>query len=399
MTRTKRTALALLTVFISSPSDFIDFGLGDATARTSRRRPDKPPLTAQELEGRLIAPWPLTPTRRCFLVFRSLDLSPYCMEIVQANRWLKANHALKADVMATELEKQTWDASVKSLVNFPDVLGMMSDKLDLTVKLGDAFIDQQADVMNTVQVLRGKAQASGNLKTNDQQKSPSLRPGTMPPCRGDAASGHRAGSAPTNHHDPIRQPDGHPTCPLTIQRCVYGACAPIPPIPPIPTIRPVRPATSPRRRFPSASASPAVRPGAMPGATTGNWGRGDININVNQNANFNNNINRNVNNGNINTGNINRGNGNGSWQHNPAHRQGVPYDNKAARSEIWRCQLRLDHANPRGLSRTRPIPAPWIRPAGRGKAGPVPETRVPPPIAPTPANPGGCCSANRPQHR
>ncbi len=72
--------------------------------------------------------------------------------------------------MATGLkEKQPWDASVKSLVNFPDVpAGMMSDKLDLTVKLGDALLSTSRPMspMNTVQVLRAKAQASGNLKTS-----------------------------------------------------------------------------------------------------------------------------------------------------------------------------------------------------------------------------------------
>ena len=47
---------------------------------------------------------------------------------------------------------------------------MMSEKIDLTIKIGDAFIEQQADVMNTVQVLRNKAQANGNLESNAQQK-------------------------------------------------------------------------------------------------------------------------------------------------------------------------------------------------------------------------------------
>ena len=67
------------------------------------------------------------------------------------------------------LEQQTWDPSVKSLVNFPQVLAMMSEKLDLTQKLGDAFLAQQKDVLDAIQRLRAKAQAQGNLKTTKEQ--------------------------------------------------------------------------------------------------------------------------------------------------------------------------------------------------------------------------------------
>jgi hypothetical protein len=59
---------------------------------------------------------------------------------------------------------------VKSLVAFPQVLEPMSDKLDWTQKLGDAFLAQEKDVMAAVQRLRAKAQQSGNLKSNEQQK-------------------------------------------------------------------------------------------------------------------------------------------------------------------------------------------------------------------------------------
>ena len=71
--------------------------------------------------------------------------------------------------LAKALEAQPWDPSVKSLVNFHQVLTMMSEKLDWTQKLGDAFLAQQKDVMNTVQALRAKAQAAGNLKTAKKQ--------------------------------------------------------------------------------------------------------------------------------------------------------------------------------------------------------------------------------------
>ena len=47
---------------------------------------------------------------------------------------------------------------------------MMSEKLDWTQKLGDAFLAQQKDVMDAVQRLREKAQRPGNLKSTEQQK-------------------------------------------------------------------------------------------------------------------------------------------------------------------------------------------------------------------------------------
>ncbi|MGH7179624.1 MAG: DUF3300 domain-containing protein, partial [Tepidisphaeraceae bacterium] len=140
--------------------------LAQTPAPSTAPASDKPALTQAELE-QLLAPIALYPDS---VLTQMLMASTYPVEIVQADRWAKENKNLKGDALATDLEKQPWDPSVKSLVNFPDVLTMMSEKLDLTVKIGDAFIGQQADVMNTIQALRAKAQASGNLKTNEQQK-------------------------------------------------------------------------------------------------------------------------------------------------------------------------------------------------------------------------------------
>src|SRR5258706_15738694 len=127
--------------------------------------PDKPPLKQEELE-QLLAPIALYPDP---LITQVLMASTYPLELVQADRWAKAHKDLKDAALTTALEKETWDASVKSLVNFPTVLAMMSEKLDLTMKLGDAFIAQQADVMSTIQRLRAKAKATGNLESNDNQ--------------------------------------------------------------------------------------------------------------------------------------------------------------------------------------------------------------------------------------
>ena len=88
-----------------------------------------------------------------------------------ASRWIDqpAHKDLKGDALVKALDGQDWDASVKSLVPFPTVLKTMSDQLDWTQKLGDAFLAQQADVLAAVQALRGRAQAAGTLQTNTQQ--------------------------------------------------------------------------------------------------------------------------------------------------------------------------------------------------------------------------------------
>jgi hypothetical protein len=67
------------------------------------------------------------------------------------------------------VKDQSWDTSVKSLVAFPDVLKQLNEHLDWTQKLGDAMIGQQADVADSIQRLRGKAAAAGNLQSTPQQ--------------------------------------------------------------------------------------------------------------------------------------------------------------------------------------------------------------------------------------
>src|SRR5262245_22365482 len=103
------------------------------------------------------------------LVSQILMASTYPLEIVQADRWAKANKTLQGEALTAALEAQNWDPSVKSLVNFPQVLAAMSEKLDLTQKLGDAFLAQQKEVLDAIQRLRAKAQAQGNLKTTKEQ--------------------------------------------------------------------------------------------------------------------------------------------------------------------------------------------------------------------------------------
>ncbi|HEX7417674.1 MAG TPA: DUF3300 domain-containing protein, partial [Steroidobacteraceae bacterium] len=65
-------------------------------------------------------------------------------------------------------EGENWDPSVKSLVAFPQVLERMDENLQWTQSLGDAFLDQQAQVMDTVQTLRRRAEAAGNLRSDER---------------------------------------------------------------------------------------------------------------------------------------------------------------------------------------------------------------------------------------
>jgi len=121
----------------------------------------------QEELDQLLAPIALYPDD---LLTQILMASTYPLEVVQAERWAKQNKSLKGDALKAALGKQTWDNSVKALVPFPDVLTMMSEKLEWTQKLGDAFLAQQKDVMDTVQRLRKKAADAGNLKSSKEQE-------------------------------------------------------------------------------------------------------------------------------------------------------------------------------------------------------------------------------------
>lgn len=117
--------------------------------------------------AQMLAPIALYPDS---LIAQILMASTYPLELVEAERWLRQNQALQGDQLDTALQQQTWDSSIKSLCHFPDVLFSLSDKLDQTRKLGDAFLSQQDDVMNEIQTLRLKAQEQGNLRTTKEQK-------------------------------------------------------------------------------------------------------------------------------------------------------------------------------------------------------------------------------------
>lgn len=147
--------IAVLTIFILSAASNPAFS-------------DDAKLSKPQLD-QLLAPIALYPDD---LLTNVLMASTYPIDVVEANRWLNEseNAKLKGDALANALKDKTWDPSIKALTQFPTVLQTMSDKLDWTQKVGDAFLAQQDEVMDQIQFLRSKADSSGNLKSNKQQK-------------------------------------------------------------------------------------------------------------------------------------------------------------------------------------------------------------------------------------
>jgi hypothetical protein len=121
----------------------------------------------QEELDQMLAPIALYPDS---LLAQILMAATYPLEVVQADRWAKANRNLPGDQLNDALDDRNWDPSVKALVPFPQVLAMMSERLEWTQKLGDAFLDQEDEVMDTVQKLRARAEAAGNLRDTEQQR-------------------------------------------------------------------------------------------------------------------------------------------------------------------------------------------------------------------------------------
>jgi hypothetical protein len=128
--------------------------------------PVMPELSEARLD-QLVAPIALYPDP---LLAQILMASTYPLEVVEAARWVgvPTNRALTGDALADVLAAQNWDASVKALVAFPEVLENMSDRLEWTQQLGNAFLARQADVFGAVQRLRRAAIAAGSLRTTQQ---------------------------------------------------------------------------------------------------------------------------------------------------------------------------------------------------------------------------------------
>src|SRR5581483_8747877 len=127
--------------------------------------PAAQPLTPDQLDT-LVAPIALYPDP---LLSQVLVAATYPIEIVEAQQWLQQNKNLQGQQLTDAAKDQNWDPSVQALVAFPDVLTRLNQDIRWTTDLGNAFLAQQADVMNAVQRMRQRAQQAGKLQSNTQQ--------------------------------------------------------------------------------------------------------------------------------------------------------------------------------------------------------------------------------------
>jgi uncharacterized protein DUF3300 len=124
-----------------------------------------PPLSPEQLDN-LVAPVALYPDP---LLGQVLAASTYPLEITEAQQWLQRNRNLQGAQLLDAAKQQNWDPSVQALVAFPDALNLLGNDIRWTTDLGNAFLAQQADVMNAVQAMRARAQANGRLQSTPQQ--------------------------------------------------------------------------------------------------------------------------------------------------------------------------------------------------------------------------------------
>ncbi len=115
----------------------------------------------------MLAPIALYPDA---LLSQVLMAASYPLEVAEADKFLAKNPGLTGNALDNALKEKDWDVSVLSLCYYPKVLSMMTDNLSWTARLGDAFVNQEQEVMDTVQDLRAKAYAQGNISTTPEQK-------------------------------------------------------------------------------------------------------------------------------------------------------------------------------------------------------------------------------------
>jgi len=295
-----RTLAVFLALLLAAPQGVIAQG-----------GPADKPFKQEELD-QLLAPIALYPDS---LLAQVLMAATYPLEVVQARRWLKANPNLKGDALAAALEQQGWDPSVKSLVNFPQVLEMMNEKLEWTQMLGDAFLAQQNDVMDTVQKLRWKAEEAGNLKGTEQQKvvvQKETKTIIIEPASPQV----------------IYVPTYNPTV-------VYGPWW-YPAYPPYYYYPPGYVVGATLFSFGVGVAMGAAWGYAWGHCHWGHHGHHNVNVNINQNMNINTRIDRSRYQASVTTG---QG-GRGEWKHNPEHRKGVSYRDQGTAQKFDRAASR-----------------------------------------------------------
>ena len=157
---------AVSVCFAQPPSPIPDTQTQFQTSATELAEDEPAPtIRPEELES-LVAPIALYPDP---LLIQVLAASTYPLEIVQLKQWMDENRKLKDKGLAEAVVQRNWDPSVQGLAAFPGVVEKLANNIQWTTDLGNAFLAQEADVMDAVQGLRAKAQENGVLKANDKQ--------------------------------------------------------------------------------------------------------------------------------------------------------------------------------------------------------------------------------------
>ena len=271
--------------------------LSAATAQDEEAEDQK--LSQEQLE-QLVAPIALHPDS---LVSQILMASTYPLQVVQAARWVEKNPKVTGDALEVAMEKENWDASVKSLTAFPQVIEMMNNDLGWTQQLGDAFLAQSEDVLAAVQLLRAKADKEGNLETTEQQ---TVETETVTTSSGEQKTVYVIQPAST---ETVYVPAYNPTV-------VYGTWP--------------YPAYPPYQYYPPGYAAAGALwfgVGLLAGhALWGNcnWRGGNVDININRHNEFNR----------VAPGDRSPGRENRRWNHDPKHRGAVPYKDRKSKERF-----------------------------------------------------------------
>ncbi|MGU3414288.1 DUF3300 domain-containing protein [Enterobacteriaceae bacterium C34A] len=136
------------------------------TAAPASAQPVAATYTAAQID-QWVAPVALYPDN---LLSQVLMASTYPSNVLQAVQWSQDNPTMQGDAAVQAVANQPWDPSVKSLVAFPALLSLMGENPQWVQDLGNAFLAQPQDVMDSVQKLRAVAQQTGTLKSSPQQK-------------------------------------------------------------------------------------------------------------------------------------------------------------------------------------------------------------------------------------
>ena len=245
-------------------------------------------IPLEQLES-LVAPIALYPDA---LLAQVLVASTYPLEIMQLQQWLTKNPDLEGDALAEAVAEQPWDPSIQSMAAVPEALERLANDIQWTTELGNAFLAQQSDVMDAVQRMRKKAQDKGSLESNEQQK-----------VETQVVEEKTVIVVESANPEVVYVPTYNPT---------YVYPPPIYPYPPV-----YYPPYTAGAAFVTFSVGVAWGAAVWGGSCCHcGWGGNDINIDID------NNFNRNTN--------IDRGDrGGGSWQHDPQHRGGAPYADRA----------------------------------------------------------------------